>query len=128
MSAVLSEEASTTVTRAYLRFRPINRVTEFGFLFNYLNSSEFLYKLESMASGSVQKNFGPMHLKQIKIIKPNFYVVRAYENISKPIFEKILANRSTAQNLTLTRDTLLPRLISGQLRLPEAQAAVEGAL
>lgn len=125
---VRKEHLPLMLNTSVIRFRPINGVTEFGFLFNYLNSSEFLYKLESMASGSVQKNFGPMHLKQIKIIKPNFDVVKAYENISKPIFEKILENRSTAQNLTLTRDTLLPRLISGQLRLPEAQALVEDAV
>ena len=36
--------------------------------------------------------------------------------------------RWQAQTLATLRDTLLPRLISGQLRLPEAQAATEAAL
>jgi type I restriction enzyme S subunit len=38
------------------------------------------------------------------------------------------ANRLQAQTLSTLRDTLLPRLISGQLRLPEAQATTEAAL
>ena len=39
-----------------------------------------------------------------------------------------IGTREQAQTLSTLRDTLLPRLISGQLRLPEAQAASEAAL
>jgi len=35
-----------------------------------------------------------------------------------------MENQLQAQTLTQLRDTLLPRLISGQLRLPEAEALV----
>jgi len=38
------------------------------------------------------------------------------------------SNEQQAQTLATLRDTLLPRLISGQLRLPEAQVATEAAL
>ena len=37
-------------------------------------------------------------------------------------------NTEKAMTLSTLRDTLLPRLISGQLRLPEAQATTESAL
>lgn len=36
-------------------------------------------------------------------------------------------NRPLAQTLATLRDTLLPRLISGQFRLPEAEAMIEDA-
>jgi len=36
--------------------------------------------------------------------------------------ERIRENLKQAQTLATLRDTLLPRLISGQLRLPEAEA------
>lgn len=42
--------------------------------------------------------------------------------------EKSESNRKQAQTLTQLRDTLLPRLISGQLRLPEAEAMLVKAL
>jgi type I restriction enzyme S subunit len=38
-----------------------------------------------------------------------------------------IANDQQAQTLAALRDTLLPRLISGQLRLPEAEAMVREA-
>jgi type I restriction enzyme S subunit len=39
--------------------------------------------------------------------------------------ERRSENLATIQTLAALRDTLLPRLISGQLRLPEAQALTE---
>jgi len=44
------------------------------------------------------------------------------------LFDRLVKNEQQAQTLSTLRDTLLPRLISGQLRLPEAQAAAEEAL
>jgi len=44
------------------------------------------------------------------------------------MFERIHANIESARLLASLRDTLLPRLISGKLRLPEAQEHVEDAL
>lgn len=46
---------------------------------------------------------------------------------ARATFERIYANIETARTLAETRDTLLPRLISGKLRLPEAEAALEAA-
>lgn len=51
----------------------------------------------------------------------------AFADIVKPIFERIGHNLGKAQSLATLRDTLLPRLISGQLRLPEAEDLIEDA-
>ncbi len=45
----------------------------------------------------------------------------------EPLLERILTNVETARPLSELRDTLLPRLISGKLRLPEAQTLIEEA-
>jgi len=41
---------------------------------------------------------------------------------------KIVSNRLQAQSLTKLRDTLLPKLISGELRISEAEQLIEKAL
>ncbi|MBS0598312.1 MAG: restriction endonuclease subunit S [Proteobacteria bacterium] len=51
-----------------------------------------------------------------------------FDGAVQPIFEAISTNEQSVTTLAETRDTLLPHLISGQLRLPEAQAATEAAL
>ncbi len=49
----------------------------------------------------------------------------AFDGVAKAVQQSIDHNEAQAQTLSTLRDTLLPRLISGQLRLPEAQAALE---
>ena len=56
------------------------------------------------------------------------YAGRRRFEIVDPIVEKALSTQLQAQLLEDLRDTLLPRLISGQLRLPEAEEAGEDAL
>ena len=51
-----------------------------------------------------------------------------FREVVDPLMRRIQANDEQAKNLAEVRDTLLPRLISGQLRLPEAEAQLEGAL
>jgi type I restriction enzyme S subunit len=42
----------------------------------------------------------------------------------EPLFDKILSNVQEQTILSDLRDTLLPRLISGKLRVPEAEAMI----
>jgi type I restriction enzyme S subunit len=45
-----------------------------------------------------------------------------------PLYERLRANSELVATLGALRDTLLPRLISGKLRVPEARQQVEAAL
>ncbi|OQS26784.1 restriction endonuclease subunit S [Chromobacterium violaceum] len=63
-------------------------------------------------------------LAQMPIVLPPMEIIRAYENVAMALLSSIAANEQTAQTLAAVRDTLLPRLISGQLRLPEAEALI----
>jgi type I restriction enzyme S subunit len=54
-------------------------------------------------------------------------VLNAFEAVARPLRASMEANLQQAQTLATLRDTLLPRLISGQLRLPQAEAAHEEA-
>jgi type I restriction enzyme S subunit len=48
--------------------------------------------------------------------------VLRFDEIAKPILARIAANQLTIRKLAALRDTLLPRLIAGKLRVPEAEA------
>jgi type I restriction enzyme S subunit len=54
-------------------------------------------------------------------------IAEAFGQVVSALQQRIAANHASAQTLANLRDTLLPRLISGQLRLPEAQAELEAA-
>lgn len=59
------------------------------------------------------------------IVLPPDTVVGALNRLMRPIIERIYANVEFARTLAQTRDTLLPRLVSGKLRLPDMQEQAE---
>lgn len=59
---------------------------------------------------------------------PDGSVLREFDEVVGVIRQRMFNNHQQAQTLATLRDTLLPRLISGKLRLSEAQAAAEEAL
>ncbi|MCO7517864.1 restriction endonuclease subunit S [Pseudomonas guariconensis] len=61
-----------------------------------------------------------------RTVLPPDEVLSKFFDVAKTIYDSLYDQK--AQTLTQLRDTLLPRLISGQLRLPEAEALLENAL
>jgi type I restriction enzyme S subunit len=62
---------------------------------------------------------------RLTVSYPTREVLEAFDNVVKVIRESIFRNQQQAQTLATLRDTLLPRLISGQLRLPDDNASHE---
>ena len=78
--------------------------------------------LASKSSGSAQQNLNKGLIENHAIVLPSEELFSAYENIAGAMLDSWIANEQQAQTLAQLRDTLLPKLISGQLRLPEAEA------
>lgn len=83
--------------------------------------------LASKSSGSAQQNLNKGLVCNHKIVLPSANAVAAYEQVAGELLNGWIENEKQAQTLTTLRDTLLPRLISGQLRLPDAEALAEEA-
>ena len=52
---------------------------------------------------------------------------RCFEDAVSPLLDRALANRSESRTLAHTRDLLLPRLMSGEIRVRDAERLVEEA-
>jgi len=63
-------------------------------------------------------------LKRLQVVQPNKQLLEQWNEFVDPLLERTFTNEQKAQTLATLRDTLLPRLISGQLRLPDAEALV----
>ncbi len=68
------------------------------------------------------------HLTEAKVITPTEAVMGVANDIFEPLLGQMINNALQAQTLAALRDTLLPRLISGKLRLPEADNAIAEAI
>ena len=67
-------------------------------------------------------------MKRLHVIRPDKAALDLFNEMAAPIHERVFENEKQAQTLATLRDTLLPRLISGQLRLPEVEAMIEEAI
>lgn len=103
----------------WLYFKNYRHISK-HFLFFWLR--KIADHLVHIADGSVQKNLNIALVSSQKIVCPSQGVVRAFDNLAGPLLDRVRENCVQAQTLATLRDTLLPRLISGQLRLPEAEA------
>lgn len=103
----------------WLYFKNYQHISK-NFLFFWLR--KIADHLVHIADGSVQKNLNIALVSSQKIICPPLDVLQAFEIVAGSLLGRVRENCIQAQTLTQLRDTLLPRLISGQLRLPEAQA------
>ena len=114
---IRQEHLPLCLNTSVIRFRPAQCIEDYSFVYGYLSSAEFLNKQEEMACGSVQANFGPTHLKQIKIkVPPKDYRMK-YNNVVMPIINTMLKNRSEINMLSSLRDTLLPKLMNGEIKV-----------
>jgi type I restriction enzyme S subunit len=83
---------------------------------------------QSFNAGSAVPSLNRNHIHGLRYLIPQRNCIEAYEAIAMDLHTRVKLNGQQAQTLGTLRDTLLPRLISGQLRLPEAQAVAEEAL
>jgi len=87
-----------------------------------------LFDFASFNAGSAVPTLNRNHVHSLPYLIPERCCIDAYESFAMPLHSRVRENERQAQTLATLRDTLLPRLISGQLRLPEAEAAVAVAL
>lgn len=87
------------------------------FCYLILSTNEYQNILLSSASGSAQPNISGSQIERTEIILPSLELIEEFGSIVNSLFEKILENYSFNQTLTQTRDTLLPKLMSGKIRL-----------
>ncbi len=80
------------------------------------------YAIHSMSGTSGRQRVQNDVLGRFLLAMPGDAIATAFADIVSPVQKSIAGNHAQAQTLATLRDTLLPRLISGQLRLPEAEA------
>ena len=78
--------------------------------------------LSHIADGGAYPAVRPDVVSALACVVPSIAILRTFNGVTCPLLVKVAANQRQAQTLATLRDTLLPRLISGQLRLPEAEA------
>lgn len=79
-------------------------------------------------SHSIRGSLTTKLLLSMLIIKPNENILAEYENIIGTHILKIKEKKLINNNIAKLRDTLLPKLMSGEIRIPDAEALVNESI
>jgi type I restriction enzyme S subunit len=81
--------------------------------------------IKGRANGSTFMEISKKAFRPIPALVPPPAIIQAFMNVAQALFDRLTENEKQAKTLALLRDSLLPRLISGQLRIPEAEAQID---
>lgn len=98
----------------HLRANGYKGVT-YSFIYLLTNSTDFLVDLRSRANSGVQVNLSSSEIKASQTVLPSEEVNNAFSEITLPMFEIIINNQLENHRLAQLRDTILPKLMSGEL-------------
>jgi len=95
--------------------------------FTYFTTKGLVAGLKQRSHGSVFDTITRETLASVSVAYPPEPIILCFELAVGALMERIKENLLQAQTLASLRDALLPRLIAGQLRLPDAERLVEAA-
>jgi type I restriction enzyme, S subunit len=98
-----------------------------NFLYSLFRSRAFLVRYEGLVTGTSKSHqrVRPQMLLDMNLNLPTTELVAAFDNRVGSLFEKVITNQNENQTLANLRDTLLPKLMNGEIRVKDTEQEVE---
>lgn len=87
------------------------------FTYALFRQDSFKQYLIQIAKGTAQLNLSPVETSDIKIVLPNQDILLQFGEIGQPLFDNIISNCKEIITLSALRDTLLPKLMAGEIAI-----------
>lgn len=95
---------------------PINENNR-AFTYFLFRQKDFQNTLIGISRGTAQQNLSPIETKSLEITIPSQDMLDRFADVANPIFQKLVENYNEIKNLSILRDSLLPRLMNGKIRV-----------
>jgi type I restriction enzyme S subunit len=97
-------------------------------LFLLLWASVAHEEIVSRANGSTFPEIRKTNFRSIPVVAPSPEVMRTFEQLARPLYERFVECARESRELATLRDALLPKLISGELQVENAEKFVQKAV
>jgi type I restriction enzyme S subunit len=95
---------------------PIN-MRDWAFVYSLFRQQQMKSLLEEMAKGTAQANLSPIETSNMEFIIPDENSLQNFSIIVTPWLQKLLFNKKSIQTIISMRNTLLPKLMDGEVRV-----------
>jgi len=96
--------------------------------FIYFWAKEHVEKLVARQTGGAQQHINKNDVNELPVLRPSEALMAAFLAIGRPTFDRIRDCCEEAGTLLALRDTLLPKLISGELRVKDPEKFIAQAV
>ena len=124
--ALVSDDGLTGST-GFAVLRPLT-VEYAEFVYLGATASENVEALSHLADGGAYPAVRPEIVAATNGIKPGDDIIERFSHLAKPLLAKFAENERESRTLARLRDTLLPKLISGELRVKQTQRFIEATI
>ena len=94
------------------------------YIFFWLDQDWMTYEIANLNSNSAQPGINQQGVRSLPFLMAPDPMIQAFDGITKLLTDRLFAGCLESRTLVAIRDTLLPKLISGELRLPDAERIV----
>lgn len=77
--------------------------------------------VKSIVTGAVQPKISQANLRSVQVVIPPEHILKEYNDLVEPLFSLLRANEEECKSLAALRDTLLPKLMSGEIEVSDIQ-------
>lgn len=98
---------------------------QLSFVYCLTRQPAFKSAVESKSHGTAQANVSAEGILSVETIVPADATREAFNAHCAPLFDRILQNHGESRTLAALRDALLPKLLSGEIRIPTAEKLAE---
>jgi type I restriction enzyme S subunit len=112
------------INQGFIAMRPNESVSNY-YLLNWCQSN--MIEIENRASGTTFAEISKSAFRPIPMVVPPAKVVAALTHYVDPFYSHIVSNLRESRDLATLRDTLLPKLLSGEVSVCEAESRLEVA-
>ncbi len=102
------------INQGYIAFLPDGKLPNY---YTYFWLQQNMKKVKGAANGSTFMEISKSSFRNIEVQEPDDSNLRDFEHSVRSLFERIRTNQHETQSLTKLRDSLLPRLISGKIKV-----------
>lgn len=92
-----------------------NPVEKLPFIYCTLKQPDVYYEIVNRGQGSAQPNISASDIMSISCVIPSKEAINKFNKTLQPLFDLIISNQRENQQLSTLRDSLLPKLMSGEL-------------
>jgi type I restriction enzyme, S subunit len=117
-------EVPVTINQGFIAMKPRTGISSL-FLLYWAEASQ--QEILSRANGSTFLEVSKSSFRSISVVEPCPLIMNLFERTVRPLYERLVATERESRTLAALRDTLLPKLISGEVRVPQAARLVEAA-